>query len=198
MNQNIVNNYIDKSQRIFKIARNFSVQYFGNCIPKGAVYGRPTNNLYIYIDDFGQFKPEQCNTRFNIWILDSRSTDGRFHKTTVSKHTEWYNLIFSFIEYNNLYDEKCVSVACMKRIGGLPQRKEAQGNTGYTYTVPYKHRKVLEWEATFCTETDAIQGPHTRIDREKTKEIQKKQERLDIARKEREIAYQKLKQSCKK
>lgn len=46
MNKNTITMY-----KPFKIAQDFTVQYFGICIPKNAIYGRLTKNIYIFVDD---------------------------------------------------------------------------------------------------------------------------------------------------
>ena len=173
---NITYNYIDIALSKLKICKQYGTGYFDNPLPKGCVYGRPTRNLYIYIDNLWQFNPKYDITKFVIWVLDTRK-DTRFHEIVVSKHTEWYNMIFAFIDYHDLFD--AIVEPPMYRIGKRPDRKQPQGYNGYTYNVPYRHRKVLEWENTFTTETDAIHKPVMYVDRQRTQKIQEKQAQID-------------------
>jgi len=176
----ITDNYIDKALSKLKICKQYGTGYFDNPLPKGCVYGRPTRNIYIYIDNLWQFDPQYELTQFVIWILDARK-DTQFHKTLVSKHTEWYNMIFAFIDYHNLFNAKVEPN--LYRMGKKPERKQPQGYNGYTYNVPYRHRKVLEWENTFTTETDAIYKPAMYVDKKKVQKIKDKQQQIDTFRK---------------
>ena len=150
---NIINNYIDIANSKLKIAKNFSVNYFGNCIPKNAVYGRATKSLYVYVDDFQQFHPIYKNTKFTIYILNSRK-DAHFKKTIVSKHTEWYKMLYAYIEYHKLYSVKCIPVNCINRADGKPMRKEPQTKTGYNYTTGLYSQNRVDPYCYECIDTD--------------------------------------------
>lgn len=143
--------YIDFAMSKLKIAKTFDVNYFGICIPKNAVYGRMTKNLYVYITDYAQFTDNR--TRFNIYILDKRSKDGRFHRTTISKHTEWYNIIYAFIDYHDLYDTKVEYQYCLSRIS-KPTRKEPQTKTGYMYKTGVYSQNRVDPYCYECIDTD--------------------------------------------
>lgn len=171
---NTTNKYIDIALSKLKICKQYGTGYFNNPLPKGCIYGRPTKNLYIYVNNFSQFKPEYNLTKFVIWVMDVRSAS-KFKEILVSKHTEWYNMIFAFIDYHNLFDAKVEPN--LYRIGKRPERKQPQTYTGYDYNVPYRHRKVLEWENTYCTETDAVQKPTVRLDVDRAKMIVEKQKK---------------------
>ena len=81
-----------------KIARTFTS--IDSCqIPAGAVYGRITPNMYIYISDFNQF--EKKSDRYAMYILDMRS-DKKFRRTTLTKNNFAYNTIVEFVKINNL------------------------------------------------------------------------------------------------
>lgn len=151
--QKLVNKYIDIAMSKLKIAKNFSVQYFNNCIPKNAIHGKVTNNIYVYVDDFQQFHPVRKNTRFTIWTLDKRK-NSVFRRTTISKNTEWYNMIFAFIEYHKLYSVKCIPVNCTRRAGGMPLRKEPQTKTGYMYTTGIYNQNKIDAYCYECIDTD--------------------------------------------
>ena len=150
--QDITNNYIDIALDKLKIARNFSVNYFGICIPKNSIYGRPTKNLYVYITDFEQFLPDNGRTRFNIYVLDQRK-DGKFHKVTVSKHTSWYKIIFAFINYHQHFNVKVEYQYCLNHIS-KPDRKEPQTKTGYMYKNGVYSQNRVDPYCYECIDTD--------------------------------------------
>lgn len=185
----IINNYIDIANKKLKVCKSYGTNYLGNPLPKGCVYGRPTKNLYVYIDNLWQFNPEYKLTRFTIWILDQRKNT-RFHKTLVSKHTEWYNMIYAFIAYHELFNSKVEPLLC--RIGKKPERKQPQTYEGYNYNVPYRHRRILEWEDSFTTETDAICKPVAYIDNERVEKIKAKQAEIDKLNKAHRERYKQL------
>ena len=173
--QEVTQKYIDIALSKLKICKQYGTGYFNNPLPKGCVYGRPTRNLYIYIDNLWQFDPQYNFTRFIIWVLDARK-DAQFHEIVVSKHTEWYNMIFAFIDYHDLFN--ATVEPNLHRTGKKPERKQPQTYTGYNYNVPYRHRRILEWEDTFTTETDAIYKPAMYVDRQKTDKIRNKQAQI--------------------
>lgn len=146
-------NYIDLAMQKLKLAKSFTVNYFGICIPKNAIYGRPTRNIYIYIDNMQQFNPTHKRTRFNVHILDARK-DAKFHKTTISKHTEWYNLIYAFIEYHDLFDTVCEYQYCINQAGGKPERKQPQTHTGYMYKNGIYSQNRVDPYCYECIDTD--------------------------------------------
>lgn len=81
-----------------KIASTFtSIDKFQ--VPSGAVYGRITPNMYIYISDFNQFKTER--PKYTMYILDMRS-DKRFRRTSLTPNNFAYKAILAFIKTNNL------------------------------------------------------------------------------------------------
>lgn len=68
-------------------------------IPSGAVYGRITPNIYIYISDFDQFK--QSSPKYTMYILDMRS-DKKFRRVSLTKNNFAYKPILRFIKAHNL------------------------------------------------------------------------------------------------
>ena len=96
----IVTKYYETAARYLKVAENFDIQFFGNSIPKNAIYGRISKFVWIYVDDFRQFKTEQ--TRFDILLLDKRSQSGRFKQEQISKHSDIFYHILAMIEYHGL------------------------------------------------------------------------------------------------
>ena len=154
----IILDYTDIALSKLKIAKNFSVNYFGICIPKNAIYGRVTKNLYVYITDFMQFFPNNKRTRFEIYVLDQRK-DSRFRKTIVSKHTEWYNMIFAFIEYHNHFTEKVEYQYCINRGLPKPMRKEPQTKTGYMYKTGIYNQNKVDSFCNVCIDTDVTAKP---------------------------------------
>ena len=81
-----------------KIASSFtSIDAFQ--IPCGAVYGRITPNMYIYISDFDQFQSSQ--PKYTMYILDMRS-DKRFRRTSLTPNNFAYKPIIAFIKANKL------------------------------------------------------------------------------------------------
>lgn len=81
-----------------KIASTFtSIDAFQ--IPCGAVYGRITPNIYVYISDFDQFKTDR--PKYTMYILDMRS-DKRFRRTTLTPNNFAYKPIIAFIKANKL------------------------------------------------------------------------------------------------
>lgn len=174
--QNNIKNYIDISNKKLKVCKNYDTQYFNNPLPKGCIYGRPTKNLYIYVDNLWQFNPKYGLTQFVIWVLDQRK-DVHFHETVVSKYTEWYNMIYAYIAYHELFDAKVEPLLC--RIGKKPERKQPQTYDGYNYNVPYRHRRTLEWEDKFTTERGVCETPVAYVDTQKAQKIAKKQKAIN-------------------
>ena len=81
-----------------KIASTFtSIDRFQ--IPAGALYGRITPNIYIYISDFDQFK--QSSPKYTMYILDMRS-DKKFRRVSLTKNNFAYKPILRFIKAHNL------------------------------------------------------------------------------------------------
>lgn len=176
----ITENYIDVALSKLKICKCYGTNYLGNPLPKNCVYGRMTKNVYIYIDNLWQFDTQYKLTRFVVWKMDTRKSP-KFSEVVVEKHTEWYNMFFAFIDYNDLFDTKVEPLLC--RIGAKPERKQPQTYDGYNYNVPYRHRRTLEWENTFTTETDAIYKPVMYIDNKRVEKIKEKQGEFDKIRK---------------
>lgn len=86
-----------------KIATTFtSIDRFQ--IPKGAVYGRITPNMYIYVSDFEQFKIER--PKYTMFLLDMRS-DNNFRRVSLTKNNFAYEPIISFIKAHNLIGSTC-------------------------------------------------------------------------------------------
>lgn len=100
--------YIDdlSMPNCLKIAKGFSVQYFGNCIPKNSIYGRLSKYVYMYIDNYAQFNNPKF-TLFNVKILDSRK-DSRFKDGMIKKGTTIYNMVMALIDTHDLYDTICI------------------------------------------------------------------------------------------
>lgn len=69
-------------------------------IPSGAVYGRITPNMYVYISDFDQFK-QSNQPKYTMYILDMRS-DKKFRRTSLTKRNFAYKPILRFIKAHNL------------------------------------------------------------------------------------------------
>ena len=68
-------------------------------IPSGAVYGRITPNMYVYISDFDQFK--QSSPKYVMYILDMRS-DKKFRRVSLTPNNFAYKPILAFIKAHNL------------------------------------------------------------------------------------------------
>lgn len=68
-------------------------------IPSGALYGRITPNIYIYISDFNQFK--QSSPKYTMYIMDMRS-DKKFRRVSLTKNNFAYKPILRFIKAHNL------------------------------------------------------------------------------------------------
>lgn len=68
-------------------------------IPSGAVYGRITPNIYVYISDFDQFQSSQ--PKYTMYIMDMRS-DKKFRRTSLTKRNFAYKPILRFIKARNL------------------------------------------------------------------------------------------------
>lgn len=68
-------------------------------IPSGAVYGRITPNMYIYISDFDQFK--QSSPKYVMYIMDMRS-DKKFRRVSLTHRNFAYKPILRFIKAHNL------------------------------------------------------------------------------------------------
>ena len=81
-----------------KIASTFtSIDRFQ--IPAGALYGRITPNIYIYISDFDQFK--QSSPKYTMYIMDMRSYK-KFRRVSLTKNNFAYKPILRFIKAHNL------------------------------------------------------------------------------------------------
>ena len=100
--------YIDdlSMPNCLKIAKNFSVQYFGNCVPKNAIYGRLSKYVYMYVDNYAQFNNPKVRL-FNVKVLDSRK-DSRFKDGMIKKGTTIYNMVMALIDSYDLYDTVCI------------------------------------------------------------------------------------------
>jgi hypothetical protein len=70
-------------------------------IPSGAVYGRITPNMYIYISDFDQFKFKQSSPKYVMYIMDMRS-DKKFRRVSLTPKNFAYKSILAFIKTHNL------------------------------------------------------------------------------------------------
>lgn len=70
-------------------------------IPSGAVYGRITPNMYIYISDFDQFKFKQSSPKYVMYIMDMRS-DKKFRRVSLTPKNFAYKSILVFIKTHNL------------------------------------------------------------------------------------------------
>ena len=103
----------------FKIAQDFTVQYFGICIPKNAIYGRLTKNIYIFVDDFRQFRPNMHNCTISIHLLDIRK-DNQFKKYIVKDSNIIFKLCYDFIAKNKLWDTICENNLCYRKSGVRP------------------------------------------------------------------------------
>lgn len=114
MNKNTITMY-----KPFKIAQDFTVQYFGICIPKNAIYGRLTKNIYIFVDDFRQFRPNMHNCTISIHLLDIRK-DSKFKKYIVKDSNIIFKLCYDFIAKNKLWDTICENNLCYRKSGVRP------------------------------------------------------------------------------
>ena len=174
--EEIILRYTDKALAKLKIAHNFSVNYFGICIPKNAVYGRVTKNLFVYITDFSQFYAGNGKTRFSVYVLDQRK-DGHFVKTIVSKHTEWYNMIYAFIAYHDHFGAKVEYQYCMNRIS------KPELHTAPKPMYRGNPRQLLSENAANygrgITETDAVSRMYIPNDRRDAQRIIEKQRSYD-------------------
>lgn len=146
-NNRIISEYFPKVEKILKVAKNYSVNYFNNCIPKGAIYGRMTRNLYVYIDNFQQFA--RANAKANhyvyIYMMDTRK-ESTFHKEKISVHSDWYRMFYAYIAYNNMFANKCDNVLCLKRGNSdIPKEKKSPQSN---YNMSYKQVKVQNNERT--------------------------------------------------
>lgn len=141
----------------FKIARNFSVQFYNQCIPKNAIYSRLNKNVIIYVSNYQQFKEaENLKSKIQIYKLDVRSNSGKFkpYILDLSKNLDVALCLqlLQFIKENNLYDVKCENQLMLSRISKPTRREIPESN----YNVSYPQRKIYKWEETFLTETDAV------------------------------------------
>lgn len=103
----------------FKIATDFTVQYFGICIPKNAIYGRLTKNIYIFVNDFSQFHVNMDNCVISVNLLDARK-DNKFKKYIVKSNNPIFKLCYDFVAKNNLWNVKCENNLCYRKSGVRP------------------------------------------------------------------------------
>jgi hypothetical protein len=115
----------------FKIAADFTTHYFNTCVPKNASYGRLTKNIYIFIDNYSQFRPNmQGIDSITINVLDARK-DSNFHKCIIKKYIRnrktnemvqnpTFEFCYNFVAKNKLWNTKCENILRYNRSGALP------------------------------------------------------------------------------
>jgi len=90
----------------YNIAKDFSINISGLCIPKNAIYGKYThkNNtvVYWYVDEYKQFSSDKKSLCVHIL----RPQDKHFHKHFVTRHRLEH--LHKMIIQNNLQDVTCV------------------------------------------------------------------------------------------
>lgn len=126
----------------FKIATDFTTHYFDTCIPKNASYGRLTKNIYIFIDNYSQFRLNmQGIDTITINVLDARK-DGRFHKCIIKRYIRnrktnemvqnpTFEFCYNFVAKNKLWNIKCENVLRYKHSGVLPSYYVKQRDPKY-------------------------------------------------------------------
>lgn len=104
----------------FKVSRTFTTQYFGINLPLNCLYGRITQHIYIYIDDYAQFRPNMDGIKaISVNILDSRKDSG-FHKYIVNNKNMLFALCYNAVAQNNLWNIKCENNLCYRKSGVRP------------------------------------------------------------------------------
>lgn len=128
-------NNIDNAKKYLKVANGYGTQYFGNFIPKNAIYGRLTKHIYIYCIDFKQFDIAHNYTLFDVYMMDTRKQD-KFQKVLIRKHTPLYNILYAFIDYNNMYNikvEYCLHMKDIIRDGKVVDTSIRKHKTGMNF-----------------------------------------------------------------
>ena len=116
---------------ILKVAKDFSINFEGATVPKGAIYGK-TRKFAFYIVDFEEYrKTMKLRT---IYVM-SYDVDNTFKKCVYSNETI-VATIRKFISENELWGTKCENVLCLRRGGGQPRKKEAQVFSESIWKIP--------------------------------------------------------------
>lgn len=145
-NKNLILDNIDNASKLLKVAKGYGTQYYNNFIPKNAIYGRLTKTVYIYCIDLKQFGTS--NTLFDIYIMDTR-TNTQFSKILIKKYSPLYNLLFSYIDYNDMYDIKVEYCLHMKDIinnGKVIDTTVRKFNSGMNFVKTTKASKSSRYE----------------------------------------------------
>ena len=134
----------------FKRALNFNVEYHGTCIPKNAIYGRFTKNVYVYIDDYKQFKNKPKLVKMHIMDVRKEST---FKARLVKPDNPIFEIANEYITVHNLFDMKCENVLCLKRanvgpkdrtVGTYTYNARGRDNSQNAITDGIKYREYTE------------------------------------------------------
>lgn len=99
-----------------KICKDYNTRVDIFRIPKNAVYGRYTQNKYVLITDFKQFRKPQ--EKYSVFILDLKKSNG-FRRYHMSKNYYVIPFLWRFIKDNNLYN---ITVIPVDR-AGVPQER---------------------------------------------------------------------------
>lgn len=183
--------FYDDAKQYLKVAQNFSYQYFNQGIPKNAIHGRISKNVYIYVTDYKQFWTPR--TRLNVFLLDCRSDDGLFHKTLIKKHSRLYNDILAMIVYHDLKDVVCIYPRKTKQL----ERPELRTTGEYIHRA--NPRQLLDSRAADygrgITDTSVTAGIYIPHDPHGNKDIQKRQKDYYNHYSEYQIALAKARQT---
>lgn len=103
-----------------KCARGFSTQFFGQCLPKNAIYFR-YGDFVVYCDDFAQFKG---NDLVDIYVMNLKGKRLYFDHVIIKRQNIIGRILEREIESRNLYEVKCINVFCIKRAETLPEMRQ--------------------------------------------------------------------------
>lgn len=101
-----------------KQAKGFSTQFFGNCIPKNALYFRQ-GNFVAYCDDFRQFSSQKV---VDVHVMNLKR-NCHFKTVAILKSNPIAQVFAMEITARGISALKCENVLCIKRAGEVPEMR---------------------------------------------------------------------------
>lgn len=147
--------YLKYAEEHIKLARNFSVNYFGIPIPKNALYGRD-KSMYFYVDDYQQFNNPKRSV-FYIHVLNADKMSG-FTYGSIYKKNRLYKLIMALIDKYDLWDVKCEKQLMLSK-SYKPNLRRPSNPDGKPNPRQFLDSKAAEY-GRGITEKDAVYTPY--------------------------------------
>lgn len=146
--------YLKYAEEHIKLARNFSVNYFGIPIPKNALYGRE-HNMYFYVDNYSQFNNPK-REKFYVQFLYPK--DKTFKYGAIYKKTILYKMIIALIDKYDLWDVKCEKQLMLSK-SYKPNLRRPSNPDGKPNPRQFLDSKAAEY-GRGITEKDAVYTPY--------------------------------------